>query len=114
MDNDTSTPVQEFELPPSLRFLRQLVTVLTGVMIVGVVMIIALLVIRLNADPAPALPASITLPDGSTPVAFTQTANWYAIVTSDNKILIYTLDGQLRDTVNVSQVDQRAEMLKAR
>ena len=105
MDNDKSTPIEEFELPPSLRFLRQLVTVLTGVMIVGVVMIIALLVIRLNADPAPALPASITLPDGSTPVAFTQTANWYAIVTSDNKILIYTLDGQLRDTVNVSQVD---------
>jgi hypothetical protein len=105
MDNDKSTPIEEFELPPSLRFLRQLVTVLTGVMIVGVVMIIALLVIRLNADPTPALPASITLPDGSTPVAFTQTANWYAIVTSDNKILIYTLDGQLRDTVNVSQVD---------
>ena len=105
MDNNKSTPIEEFELPPSLRFLRQLVTVLTGVMIVGVVMIIALLVIRLNADPAPALPASITLPDGSTPVAFTQTANWYAIVTSDNKILIYALDGQLRDTITVSQAD---------
>jgi len=105
MDNDTSTPVQEFELPPSLRFLRQLVTVLTGVMIVGVVMIIALLVIRLNADPAPALPASITLPDGSTPVAFTQTATWYSVVTADDKILIYALDGQLRDTITVSQAD---------
>jgi len=105
MDNDTSTPVQEFELPPSLRFLRQLVTVLTGVMIVGVVMIIALLVIRLNTDPAPALPASITLPDGSTPVAFTQTATWYAVVTADDKILIYALDGQLRDTITVSQAD---------
>jgi hypothetical protein len=105
MDNDKSTPVQEFELPPSLRFLRQLVTVLTGVMIVGVVLIIALLVIRLNSDPAPALPASITLPDGSTPVAFTQTADWYAIVTTDNKILIYSLDGALRDTLNVTLSD---------
>lgn len=105
MDKDKSTPIEEFELPPSLRFLRQLVTVLTGVMIVGVVLIIALLVIRLNAAPAPTLPASITLPDGSTPVAFTQTAHWYAVVTEDQEILIYGLDGQLRDTLTVTLGD---------
>ncbi|MGB0251948.1 MAG: DUF6476 family protein, partial [Paracoccaceae bacterium] len=31
--------MEDFELPPGLRFLRQLVTVLTVVMIVGVVLI---------------------------------------------------------------------------
>ena len=50
--------MEDFELPPGLRFLRQLVTVLTVVMIVGVVLIAALLVIRLN-QPALALPDQV-------------------------------------------------------
>ena len=45
-------PEQEIEEPAQLRFLRRLVTVLTAVMIGGVVLIIALLVIRLNDKPS--------------------------------------------------------------
>lgn len=101
MDKDKSTPIEEFELPPSLRFLRQLVTVLTGVMIVGVVLIIALLVIRLNSDTTVTLPDTITLPDGSAPIAFTQTPSWYAVVTSSDTILIYDLNGGLLKTIKV-------------
>ena len=73
------------EMPPepaNLRFLRRLVTVLTVVMIGGLLVIATLLVIRLSSN-APALPDVITLPDGATAHAFTQSADWYAIVTTD-------------------------------
>lgn len=64
--------MEDFELPPGLRFLRQLVTVLTVVMIVGVVLIAALLVIRLN-QPTLAIPDQIILPAGTIAVSYTQT-----------------------------------------
>ena len=64
-------------------------TVLTAVMILGVISIVALLVIRLQPSTDIALPGEITLPDGTTPTAFTQGADWYAVVTQDNRILIY-------------------------
>ncbi|MCX7560875.1 DUF6476 family protein [Sulfitobacter sp. F26204] len=87
--------------PANLRFLRRLVTVLTVVMICGVLVVIALLVTRLNRD-APSLPDQITLPPGSRAQAFTQGTNWYAIVTSDDKILIYDrLTGALRQTLQI-------------
>ncbi len=101
MDKDIVDPSQDFELPPSLRFLRQLVTVLTITMIAGVLVIIALLVIRLNEDGV-SLPASVTLPDGSAPIAFTQTKDWYAVVTEDNRILIFDLNGVLKETLVVN------------
>ena len=100
MDDNTKAPLDEFELPPSLKLLRHLVTALTVVMIVGVVVIIGLLVTRLNQT-GPTLPQSISLPDGTTPVAFTQTANWYAVVTSDDQILIFDLNGERIQTVEV-------------
>lgn len=90
--------MEEFELPPGLRFLRQLVTILTIVMIVGVVLIAALLVIRLN-QPALALPDQITLPSGTVAVSYTQTHDWFAVVSDQNKILIFDLDGQLTQEV---------------
>lgn len=92
--------MEEFELPPGLRFLRQLVTVLTVVMIVGVVLIAALLVIRLN-QPALAIPDQITLPPRTTAISYTQTQDWFAVVTDDNKILIFDLNGQLVQEVDV-------------
>lgn len=92
--------MEEFELPPGLRFLRQLVTVLTVVMIVGVVLIAALLVIRLN-QPALAIPDQITLPPRTTAISYTQTQDWFAVVTDDNKILIFDLNGQLIQEVDV-------------
>ena len=92
--------MEDFELPPGLRFLRQLVTVLTVVMIVGVVLIAALLVIRLN-QPARAIPDQITLPAGTVAVSYTQTQDWFAVVTDENKILIFDLNGQLTQEVDV-------------
>lgn len=75
-------------LPPQLIFLKRLVTALGVVMISGFIVLIAALVIRLNADPLP-LPDRITLPEGVTATAFTQGTDWFAVVTSDNRILIY-------------------------
>jgi len=92
--------MEDIELPSGLRFLRQLVTVLTMVMIVGVVLISALLVIRLN-QPALAIPDRITLPSGIVAVSYTQTQDWYAVVTDQNKILIFDLDGQLTQEVDL-------------
>ena len=84
-----------------LRFLKLLVTVLTGVMIVGVVVVIFLLVTRFTSQP-PALPDRITLPEGATATAFTQGDQWFAVVTDDNRILIYDrVTGQLRQEVTV-------------
>lgn len=76
-------------------------TVLTVVMICGVLVVIGLLVTRLNRD-APSLPDMITLPQGATAVAFTQGPDWYAVVTSQDTILIFDrLTGALRQTVTV-------------
>ena len=100
MNDDIKSPMEEFELPPGLRFLRQLVTVLTVVMIVGVVLIAALLVIRLN-QPALAIPDQVTLPAGTVAISYTQTHDWFAVVTDENKILIFDLNGQLTQEVDV-------------
>ena len=60
-------------------------------MIVGVLTVVAVIVTRMpgamhNGLP---LPDHITLPDGTKPQAFTQGEQWYAVVTTDNHILIY-------------------------
>jgi uncharacterized protein DUF6476 len=98
------TPEPKIE-PANLRFLRILVTVLTASMIIGVVTIIALLVIRLQGEPSTTpLPAEITLPNGSKATAFTQGGDWYAVVTTDNEILIFNRDdGSLRQRIEIKQ-----------
>ncbi len=98
--NDAPTQPDE---PANLKFLRRLVTVLTGTMIVGVVVIIGLLVMRINAKPAVTyVPDSITLPDGITASAYTVGSGWYAVVTTGNEILIYDQDsGALRQTIPI-------------
>ena len=88
--------------PGHLKFLRRLVTVLTTVMIVGFVVLIGFLVTRFPKTASLPLPDQITLPDGSTPVAFTRGPDWYAVVTQDNEILIFGLDGALRQTIAVT------------
>ena len=71
-------------------------------MLVGVVVVVGLLVTRLS-NKGPRLPEIVTLPDGKTATAFTQGDGWFAIVTTDNEILIYNrIDGQLRQTVQIS------------
>ena len=78
-------------------------TVLTVIMICGVVTVVGLLVIRLNADPAPLpLPDRITLPDGTIATSFAVGSDWYGIVTQDDQILIYDqVTGTLRQTVTL-------------
>ena len=98
MDNAPEDPIEE---PANLRFLRRLVTVLTAVMIGGVILITALIVIRTNQAATP-LPDTITLPDGTTATAFTQARNWYAVVTEDDQILIFGRDtGRLLQTIEI-------------
>ncbi|PTX56666.1 hypothetical protein C8N43_1326 [Litoreibacter ponti] len=80
----------QLDEPANLKFLRRLVTTLTATMIVGLVVLIALVVIRVNdAGPAPSLPGNITLPDGTTPMAVTYGPDWYLVVTDDDRILVF-------------------------
>ena len=98
-------PEQEIEEPAQLRFLRRLVTVLTAVMIGGVVLIIALLVIRLNEKPA-LLPELVVLPEGVEAKAVTMGESWFAIVTQNDEILIYDrLSGKLRQSVKIDTTE---------
>ncbi len=76
----------------TLRFLKILVTVLTATMILGVLAIVALLVIRLQR-PDMELPPAIALPAGTAATAFTHGPDWIAVVTGDDRILIYDRRG---------------------
>ncbi|WP_299724695.1 DUF6476 family protein [uncultured Tateyamaria sp.] len=95
--DDIEIPIE----PANLRFLRRLVTVLTVIMIGGVVTVVSLLVIRLNEAPASlTLPDRVTLPDGATATAFTVGSDWFGVVTEDDEILIYDqVTGTLRQTI---------------
>ena len=102
----SNAPDDEPPLPASLRLLRTLVFVLTVVMILGFVVLIGAFVIRLNATSV-AMPASIALPGGTQATAFTQGADWYAVVTADDQILIFDRDsGALRQTVTITDAQQ--------
>ncbi len=61
---------------------------LTAVMIGGVLVTFALIVIRLT-DRTPTLPDQVELPDAAKAQAVTIGSNWYAVVTDDNRILIF-------------------------
>ncbi|WP_170454906.1 DUF6476 family protein [Ruegeria arenilitoris] len=79
---------QEPQETPQLRLLRRMVMLLTAVMIGGVLVTFALIVIRLS-DRTPNLPDQIELPDGAKAQAVTIGNNWFAVVTDDNRILIF-------------------------
>lgn len=92
----SQTPLEEPELPPSLRLLKRLVTVLTLVMILAVITITGLLVIRLpKLSSQPVLPDNLTLPEGKTAQAVTLGTGWIAIVTQDQHILLFSEQGNL-------------------
>ncbi|MDT8856716.1 DUF6476 family protein [Paracoccaceae bacterium Fryx2] len=99
-------------LAPTIRFLKWLVILLAVTMIVGVIMIVSLIVTRmpqtLRPEPAPAaeitLPASVALPAGTEARAITQSADWIAVVTTDDRILIFTPDGgTLRQEIAITR-----------
>jgi hypothetical protein len=89
--------------PGLVRYLRRLVTALTVTMIAGLLVLIALIVIRFRETPARlALPEGITLPEGARAAAFTQGRDWFAVVTEDDRILIYDrASGTLRQVVEL-------------
>ncbi len=90
--------------PPHLRFLKILTTVLAGTMIVGLITIVALIVIRFPAasTTGPALPPGIALPKGASAEAVTFGRGWVAVVTDQDRILIYDAKtGTLRQTVAI-------------
>ncbi|WP_324751673.1 DUF6476 family protein [Roseovarius sp. Pro17] len=88
--------------PAMVRYLRVLVTALTATMIIGFIVIVALFVTRFARGSDVSLPDAIALPGDATPVAFTQGADWYAVVTKDDEILIYDrITGQLRQIIRV-------------
>ena len=71
-------------------------------MVLGFIVIVVLFVIRFSDAFGPELPDTITLPDGSEPLAFTQGGDWYAVITEDDRILIYDRDsGELRQTIQI-------------
>jgi hypothetical protein len=72
-----------------LRWLARLVTVLTAVMIAGVVTIVALLVTRLGPSPALPIPEEITLPEDAQAASVTVGPDWYAVGTTDGRLLVY-------------------------
>lgn len=97
-DNSQEQPVDA----GTVKYLRILVTVLSATMILGFIIIVVLFVIRFSDAFGPELPDVITLPDGTTPTAFTKGTDWYAVVTSDDRILIFDLDsGELRQTLQI-------------
>lgn len=83
-----------------LRYLRALVTLLAGVMGLGMIAVVAILWLRLSGGaPLPELPAQITLPEGAQPAALTFAHNWIVVVTDGGEVLLYDRDGGLRDRV---------------
>lgn len=85
-----------------VRYLKWLVTTLTVTMIVGLVVLIAVVVMRLNETPGQSFPDQIALPDGATATAITRGSDWIAVVTDDDRILIYDTTGQtLRQEIAV-------------
>lgn len=102
----TGDPEGEGPLPPHLRFLKNLVTVLTATMILGLLTLIALFVIRLGpgAGPTatpPPLPDEIVLPEGAVALSVAWGSDHYVVVTEDNRVLIFDADGGLIRTVEI-------------
>ena len=104
MDKDDQPPNADFQLPRNLRFLQRLVTLLTVSMIGGILIIAALLAFKLRSESIN-FPRTLILPDGTKPIAFTQTKDWYSIITEANEILIYKNDGTLIKSIIVQDLE---------
>ena len=104
MDKDDLPPNANIQLPQNLRFLQRLVTLLTVSMILGILTIAALLAFKLRSENIN-FPQTLTLPDGTKPIAFTQTKDWYSIISETNEILIYKNDGTLIKSITVQDLE---------
>ncbi|MEM6618096.1 MAG: DUF6476 family protein [Pseudomonadota bacterium] len=92
--------------PANLRLLRRLVTVLTAVMILGLLAVVVTFVMRFPTPGQVAVPEGLALPAGVTVAAYTQGPDWAAVVTDDGRILIFHNDGRLRQEVRIEPVAQ--------
>lgn len=100
---DTPPPAP---LPPGVRLLQWLVIGLTITLIVGVIVTVAAVVTRMpgRAPAIVALPDNVTLPNGATASAVTFGPGWYAVVTTDNRILIFDrASGTMRQEVAIGK-----------
>ena len=73
-------------------------------MIVGVITVVGLLVTRMpngNAR-APQVPAALAMPPGTKAAAVTFGAGWTAVVTTDERILIFNAKGALIQDVAIA------------
>jgi hypothetical protein len=83
--------------------LRILVTVLTVVMIVGLIAVVITFVTRFPGGDGVSLPDQVTLPEGVRARAITMGEGWYAVVTDDDRILIFDrASGELRQNVEIT------------
>lgn len=74
-------------------------------MIGGVITVVGLIVTRMPqafTAAAPTMPAEVQLPAGTEAAAVTFGTGWIAVVTLDDRILIYGRDGTLRQEVQIS------------
>lgn len=91
-------------LPASLVWLKGLVIVLMVTMILGVITVVFVLVTRMPDANALPLPETITLPDGAVAQAVTVGPDWFAVVTTGGRILVYDrLSGALRQEVAIGE-----------
>lgn len=72
-----------------LSWLRALVTALTVTMIAGFAVLIWALVSWLNASDLPLSHAIRDLPRGVTVESFAGAQDWYAVLTSDGRVLVF-------------------------
>lgn len=91
-----------------MKWLKILVVVLSCTFIAGFILICVLFVIRFSdlgrPLPAMALPDEIVLPPGVTATAFTRGADWHAVVTEDDEILIFDVDtGRLKRRIQLTE-----------
>ena len=90
------------ELPPSLRWLKWLVTALTATLILGVITIVGLLVTRLPLSSPTEWPENLALPAGVTPEAITRGKDWIGVVGKDGQIYIFDPSGKLTRQIPIA------------
>ena len=69
-------------------------------MIVGVITVVGLLVTRMpNVAPPIAIPEGLVLPEGTSVAAVTMGRDFIAVVTDDDRVLLFGRDGTFRQEI---------------
>tara|TARA_B100001758_G_C18348770_1_gene578552 strand:+ start:286 stop:621 length:336 start_codon:yes stop_codon:yes gene_type:complete len=101
IEDDKIVPQAEIIIPPSIKLLKLLVTVLACVMIIGFIIIVSLFVLNFQKSHV-SIPVTLELQNGVKPIAYTKTKDWYAIVTDEHEILIYDNSGNRIQKIKVN------------